>query len=90
MQMFTLGLQSKVNVIGAHRDRGEGEARGLYMSVRPLVRGRGFSRSWLYRYAAPANGKLRWFGLGPVDCVSLADAREMARTRVQQSSKALT
>jgi len=80
MRKLTLALAAKVKTPGLHRDKGEGAARGLYLQIRPLARGNGFAASWLYRYAAPATGKLRWMGLGPLDCVTHADAREMART----------
>src|SRR5262245_35396483 len=35
------------------------------------------ARSWLFRYAR--NGREHWHGLGPVDVVPLAEARERAR-----------
>lgn len=54
---------------GFHRD---GDTPGLYLQI-----ARGGSKSWAYRFQL--NGKPRWMGLGPVDAVSLAEAREAAR-----------
>src|SRR5271155_4730182 len=48
---------------------------GLYLQVTP---GRGTtSKSWIYRYAS-ATGKERFMGLGSLDTVTLAEAREKA------------
>jgi integrase len=48
---------------------------GLYLQVTP---GSGrTSKSWIYRYAS-ATGKERFMGLGSLDTVSLAEAREKA------------
>jgi hypothetical protein len=59
---------------GLHADGG-----GLYLSVADGGR----NRSWLFRYAIPelmASGRQRerWMGLGPIETVSLAEAREAA------------
>jgi integrase len=55
---------------GYHHDGG-----GLYLQVRP---GRsGYSRSWVFRYTR--HGKARIMGLGPLDTIGLAEAREKAR-----------
>jgi integrase len=59
---------------GLHPDGG-----GLYLSVADSGR----NRSWLFRYAVPsltASGRQRerWMGLGPIETVSLAEAREAA------------
>ena len=53
---------------GLHQD---GDSRGLYLQV-----GATGSRSWIFRYML--DGKRRDMGLGPVDAVSLAEAREAA------------
>ena len=37
-------------------------------------------RSWLFRYRDRRTGKARQMGLGPADLVSLAEARDKART----------
>jgi Arm DNA-binding domain len=48
---------------------------GLYLQVTP---GSGSnSKSWIYRYTS-SSGKERFMGLGSLDAVSLADAREKA------------
>ena len=48
-----------------------GDSRGLYLVVRPSG-----TKSWVYRYQD--SGRRRDLGLGPVDRVSLAKARELA------------
>ena len=53
---------------GSHSDGGN-----LYLLVR------GASRSWVFRYTSPLDGKRRNMGLGGLDSVSLARARELAR-----------
>jgi integrase len=52
--------------IGQHR-----VSPSLYLQITPSG-----TRSWLFRYQR--NGKPRWLGLGPVDLVSLAEARAKA------------
>jgi hypothetical protein len=52
---------------GFHTD----STRGLYLRVAP-----GGSKSWVYRYQVA--GKRRLMGLGPVDAVTLAEARDAA------------
>ena len=52
---------------GLHADT----TRGLYLRVAP-----GGSKSWVYRYQA--SGRRRLMGLGPVDAVTLAEARDAA------------
>lgn len=49
-----------------------GDGGGLWLQVK-----RG-SRSWLFRYKSPVFGRERLMGLGGVDVVSLAEARELA------------
>jgi hypothetical protein len=49
-----------------------GDGGGLWLQVR-----RG-SRSWLFRYTSPVTRRERLMGLGPVDVVALAEARELA------------
>jgi integrase len=49
-----------------------GDGDGLWLQVRSADR-----RSWLFRYMR--RGKARAMGLGPVDLISLADARTAAR-----------
>jgi hypothetical protein len=61
---------------GYHRDR---ECVGLYVQVRPKTSGEGFAKSWLYRFKSPITGKGRWMGLGPCDCVTIHEARDLAR-----------
>jgi integrase len=46
---------------------------GLYLQVTPSKAG--IAKSWIFRFTA-AGGKERYMGLGPVDVVGLADARE--------------
>jgi hypothetical protein len=60
---------------GTPRARVYADGGGLYLQVTP---GSGrTSKSWIYRYAS-ATGKERFMGLGSLDTVSLADARERA------------
>jgi integrase len=49
-----------------------GDGAGLWLQVAPKG-----GKSWLFRYMR--DGKARHMGLGPVEIVSLANAREMAR-----------
>jgi hypothetical protein len=49
-----------------------GDGRGLWLQVSPAG-----TKAWLFRFML--NGRARQMGLGPVDIVSLADAREKAR-----------
>ena len=51
---------------GFHADGG-----GLYLQVAP-----GGGRSWVFRFQR--QGRARWMGLGPVDLVSLQEARQKA------------
>jgi integrase len=60
---------------GTPRVRVYADGGGLYLQVTPGT-GRA-SKSWIYRYAS-ATGKERFMGLGSLDTVSLADARESA------------
>jgi integrase len=72
----------KINKPGFHRDRGDGAARGLYCQVTPSAakaRPGEFARSWVYRFVSPTHRRSRWMGLGPLDVVSLEEARERAR-----------
>jgi integrase len=49
-----------------------GDGGGLYLQV-----SRSHTKTWLFRFML--NGRAREMGLGPIDIVSLADAREKAR-----------
>jgi hypothetical protein len=49
---------------------------GLYLQVKVAKDG-SINRSWLFRFAI--NGRDRWMGLGSLNTVSLAEARERAR-----------
>jgi integrase len=60
---------------GTPRARVYADGGGLYLQVSP---GSGrTSKSWIYRYAS-ATGKERFMGLGSLDTVTLAEAREKA------------
>ena len=67
---------------GFHRDQ---ECTGLYVQVSFKQRGdtrdeaNGFVRSWVYRFKSPITGKGRYMGLGSCDCVTIHEARELAR-----------
>jgi hypothetical protein len=50
-----------------------GDGGGLWLQVTPNRRG----RSWVFRYSF--NGRAREMGLGSLDTVGLADAREHAK-----------
>jgi hypothetical protein len=70
-------LYCKNAPLGFHCDGG-----GLYLSVRPLKDGEGFSRSWIFRYRRA--GRLRDLGLGALSTIGLAAARERARQARQK------
>jgi integrase len=57
-----------VTEIGYHRCD-----RGLYLQV-----ARSGTKSWLFRYKSPVTGKQREMGLGSVNLISLAAARDLA------------
>jgi integrase len=77
---------------GYHADS---DAVGLYVQVAyrqkagKLDGKHGVSRSWVFRYTSPtvlnekgknkSKPKVRWMGLGSCDCVTLAEARDLAR-----------
>ena len=65
---------STIKKPGFHRDP---LTTGLYLQVAHGKKG-GVTRSWAYRFNSPITGKQRWLGLGPVDVVTLADARKLA------------
>jgi integrase len=48
-----------------------GDGGGLWLDVKPS------GRSWLFRYMSP-DGRERWMGLGSLDAVGLARARDLA------------
>ena len=75
---------SSMSKIGYHADHGKGAARGLYLQITALKGGDGVAKSWIYRYTSPITGKARWMGLGPVDVISLAKARDLARAAREQ------
>ena len=52
---------------------------GLWLQVTLRQGGEGVTKSWLFRYTSPKTGKPRQYGLGPLNAVSLADAREAAQ-----------
>jgi integrase len=54
----------------------------LYLQVTPTKDGKRFNRSWIFRYRVA--GRLRDMGLGSVDTLSLAEARERAREQRKQ------
>jgi integrase len=67
---------------GFHRDP---ECTGLYVQVSFKQKGdtrdpsHGYVRSWVYRFKSPITGKGRYMGLGSCDCVTIHEARELAR-----------
>jgi len=61
---------------GRYRD-GAGEVRGLYLEVVTKT-----NCSWLLRYMR--DGRERWMGLGPLETVSLKEAREKAKAARKQ------
>jgi integrase len=54
-----------------------GDGLGLWLQVAPAKAG--VTKSWLFQFTAPG-GRVRQLGLGPLHTVSLAKAREKART----------
>jgi integrase len=72
--------KGKLTIKGIARltDKGRyGDGRGLYLQVVPNKQGKKLIRSWLFRYQVGAVEKV--MGLGPLDDVSLDQAREIAR-----------
>jgi integrase len=65
-QRLTARAVATISRPGFHADGG-----GLYLQVPP-----GGGRSWVFRFQK--QGRARWMGLGPVDLVSLQDARQKA------------
>jgi integrase len=57
---------------GMHCDGG-----GLYLQVKATKNGRGFNRSWVFRYMV--DGRTRDMGLGSLTTIGLAEARERSR-----------
>jgi integrase len=76
MKKLTALSIASLKTEGYHRDP---ECTGLYVQVRPKTSGNGVVRSWLYRFKSPITGKGRWMGLGPCDCVTIHEARDLAR-----------
>jgi integrase len=57
-----------------------GDGGGLYLRVAEYSRQDGtlaHSKNWIFRFAR--DGRERWMGLGPLDVLTLADARALAR-----------
>jgi hypothetical protein len=67
---------------GRTRDQ---EVKGLYLQVTKVG-----NRSWVLRYTSPTTGRERWLGLGAVDDVPVALAREKARAARAQLGLAPT
>src|SRR5262245_49593808 len=59
----------KLKTPGCYNDGG-----GLYLDVRPNG-----NRSWLFRFKMGGAVQSRWMGLGSLETVSLAEARNRAR-----------
>jgi integrase len=67
---------TKLTVERMRRPGRYGDGEGLWLQVASN------SKSWLLRYQL--RGRARYMGLGPVDVVSLAEARELARAARRQ------
>jgi len=75
----TLNRLSPVKVRTLTRDGHYADGGGLYLSVQEGGR----NKSWLFRYAIQERNEKgrqleRWMGLGPIETVTLAEAREAA------------
>jgi hypothetical protein len=68
MAKLTARTVEAIKVPGRYGDGG-----GLWLQVTPTG-----TKSWLLRYML--NGRARSMGLGPLDLISLAEARERARS----------
>jgi integrase len=55
---------------------------GLALQVTTAKDGKGYSRSWIFRYTTA--GRMRHMGLGSINTIGLAEARERARQCRQQ------
>lgn len=67
---------ARLNAVVAKGRKGVyGDGGGLWLSIT-----KSGCASWLFRYRSPADGRARAMGLGPLHTVSLAQAREAART----------
>ena len=67
--MLTVAMVKATNKPGQYPDRGG--ARGLHLYVAP-----GGSKSWTFRFQL--RGRRTWLGLGSIDDVTLAEARDAA------------
>ncbi len=61
-------------------------SRNLYVRAEAKVDGRGVNRSWLFRYML--NRRQRWMGLGSLEIVTLAEARDKARAGRETPARA--
>jgi hypothetical protein len=73
---------TKLTVERTRRPGRYGDGEGLWLQVTAT------SKSWLLRYQL--RGRARYMGLGPVDVVSLAEARELARAARRPSIRSST
>jgi integrase len=82
MKKLTVMSLNALKTEGLHRDP---ETTGLYVQVTFKRHGNersaehGVVRSWAYRFKSPVTGKARCMGLGSCDCVTIHEARELAR-----------
>jgi integrase len=75
----TLNRLSPAKIRTLTRDGHYADGGGLYLSVQESGR----NKSWLFRYAIQRRSEKgrqleRWMGLGPIETISLAEAREAA------------
>jgi Arm DNA-binding domain len=66
---------ASLKTLGFTRDP---ETTGLYVQVSQKSDGK-LTRSWVFRYRSPITKKDRYMGLGSCDCVTIAEARDLAK-----------
>jgi len=70
---FTEITAARIKTVGMHKDE---LCVGLHLQV--TKSSKGIARSWAYRFRSPVDHRVRWMGLGPLDLVTVKDARQRA------------
>lgn len=80
---LTALMVKSINAVGKHAD-----GNGLFLQVTANPKSGELRKSWLVRFT-PMNGKVRETGIGGIDVVTLAEARE-ATLEIRKSAKSGT
>jgi integrase len=68
----------------SHRDSGRGAAVGLFLQIKRSASAakddpkKPPAKSWIYRFVSPTRQIPRWMGLGPLNLIGVAEARDLA------------